>query len=515
MDPDQRVGDAIRLVFDKFRMLGSARQVMLWAQDAALKLPVVRRNTSVCKIEWRPAAYHTVLQMLRHPVYAGAYVFGRKTQRTRILEGRARKTDGHSKPMSGWNVLLRDHHPGYIGWEEFEANQQLISENAHMQTRTDRKSARGGRALLTGLIRCGRCGRTMRVQYGSQSGHAHRYQCRGDDSHVGGWLCIGVGGVRIDRAIAAQIVEAVSDHAIDAAVQAAGQSTRADEEVRHAIGRELEDARYEASLAARRHEAVDPMKRLVARELESRWNAALERVADLEARIARHDKAASLRPEVNTAALMALANDLPTVWNAPGTDARTKQRITHILIREVIFELDDATNEAVVTVHWTGGRHTELRVSRVRSGRYPEGRGANPVDAIRKMSALWPDREIAVTLNRMRCKPADGKAWTTVRVREMRDQLGVPPFCPSADDEATISAERAAAGLGICVGSVQKLIREGVLPATQVLPSAPWRIPVAALTTRAVIEGVQAIIGRRPSNYRMMQGDKTLRLPGL
>ena len=515
MDPDQRVGDAIRLVFDKFRMLGSARQVMLWAQDAALKLPVVRRNTAVCKIEWRPAAYHTVLQMLRHPVYAGAYVFGRKTQRTRIVEGRARKTDGHSKPMSAWNVLLRDHHPGYIGWEEFEANQQLISENAHMQRRTDRKSARGGRALLTGLIRCGRCGRTMRVLYGSQSGHAHRYQCRGDDSHVGGWLCIGIGGVRIDRAIAAQIVEAVSDHAIEAAVQAARQSTRADEEVRHAIGRELEEARYEASLAARRHEAVDPTKRLVARELESRWNAALERVADLEVRIARHDQATSRRPEVNTAALMALAHDLPTVWNAPGTDARTKQRITHILIREVIFELDDATNEAVVTIHWTGGRHTELRVSRVRSGRYPEGRGANPVDAIRKMSALWPDREIAVTLNRMRCKPADGKAWTTVRVRGMRDQLGVAPFCPSAHDEATISAERAATGLGICVGSVQKLIREGVLPATQVLPSAPWRIPVAALTTRAVVEGVQAIIGRRPPNYRMMQGDKTLRLPGL
>jgi DNA invertase Pin-like site-specific DNA recombinase len=515
MDPDERVGDAIRLVFDKFRTLGSARQVMLWAQDAALKLPVVRRNTVVCKIEWRPAAYHTVLQLLRHPVYAGAYVFGRKAQRTRIVEGRARKTEGHSKPMSAWNVLLRDHHPGYIGWEEFEANQQLISENAHMQRRTDRKSARGGRALLTGLIRCGRCGRAMRVTYGSQSGHAHRYQCRGDDSHVGGWLCIGIGGVRVDRAIAAQIIEAVSDHAIEAAVQAAQQSARADEGVRHAIVRELEEARYEASLAARRHEAVDPTKRLVARELESRWNTALERVANLETRVARHDKAASLRPEVNTAALMALAHDLPAVWNARGTDTRTKQRITHILIREVILELDDATNEALVTIHWTGGRHTQLRVSRVRTGRYPEGHGANPVDAIRKMSRLWPDREIAVTLNRMRCKPADGKAWTTVRVRDMRDQLGVPPFCSSVDDEATISAERAAARLGICVGSVQKLIRQGALPANQVLPSAPWQIPVAALTTRPVIEGVGAIVNRRPSNYRVLQGDKTLRLPGL
>ena len=113
----------------------------------------------MCKIEGRPAAYHTVLQILRHPVYAGAYVFGRTTPRTRIVDGRARKTTGHSKPMAGWNVLSRDHHPGYISWEQYEANQKLISENAHMQRRAERKSARGGRALLTGLIRCGRCGR--------------------------------------------------------------------------------------------------------------------------------------------------------------------------------------------------------------------------------------------------------------------------------------------------------------------------------------------------------------------
>jgi len=285
-----------------------------------LRLPISRRNnSSTCKIEWRPAAYHTVLQILRHPVYAGAYVFGRTTQRTSILDGRARKTTGHSKPMTGWNVLLCDDHPGYISWEQYEANQKLISENAHMQRRTDRKSARGGRALLTGLVRCGRCGRTMRVFYGSRSGHAHRYHCRGDDSHVGGRLCIGIGGVRVDRAVAAQIVEAVSEHAIEAAIQPADQSVKAADEIRQALCRELEEARYEASLAARRYEVVDPTKRLVARELEARWNTALERVGHLEDRIARHDVAAAFRPKVDRVALMALARDLPAAWNAPRT----------------------------------------------------------------------------------------------------------------------------------------------------------------------------------------------------
>lgn len=516
MDPDERVRGAVELLLRKFEELGSARQVLLWAQDQGLQMPVTRRNnSSVCKIDWRPAAYHTVLMILRHPVYAGAYVFGRTTQRTRVVDGRARKSTGHSKPMADWNVLLRDHHPGYISWDQYEANQKLISENAHMQRRTDRKSARGGRALLTGLVRCGRCGRTMRVFYGSQSGHAHRYQCRGDDSHVGGWLCIGIGGVRVDRAVAAEIVESVSAHAIDAAIQAADQSEKADAEIRQAFCRELEEARYEATVAARRYELVDPSKRLVARELETRWNAALERVAHTEERIARHDVAAALRPKIDRLALMNLARDLPTTWNAPGTDMRTKQRITHILIREVILDLDKSTNEALVTIHWHGGRHTELRVSRVKTGRYPADRDPSPVDVIRKLGGQWPDREVAVTMNRMRCKPSDGEAWTTIRVREIRERLGIAAFDPALKCEDTVSAERAAVHLGICVGSVHKLIRQGILPATQLMFSAPWQIPVDALGTDAVKIGAQEIAARRPKYYKRFQEDKSLKLPGL
>ncbi len=148
--------------------------------DSYLKLPVLRQGPTGSWLEWREPAYHTVVQVLKHPMYAGAFVFGRTTQRTQLITGRARKSMGHHKAMEAWNVLMRDHHPGYITWEQFEANQKMLSANAHMQKRAARKSARGGRALLTGLVRCGRCGRMMRVFYGMRSGHAHRYQCRGD-----------------------------------------------------------------------------------------------------------------------------------------------------------------------------------------------------------------------------------------------------------------------------------------------------------------------------------------------
>jgi DNA invertase Pin-like site-specific DNA recombinase len=515
MDPDERIRETIRLIFGKFAELGSARQVFLWAKAAALQLPVLQQSPVGYRIVWQPPAYHTVIGVLQHPVYAGAYVFGRKGERTRLVDGLARKTSSHRKPRQAWNVLLLNHHPGYISWEQFERHQQMLSENAHMQKRMARKSARGGRALLTGLVRCGRCGRMMRVFYGSRSGHAHRYQCRGDDGHVGAGLCIGIGGMRVDRAVAAQLLEAVSAHAVEAALRAAEQVSQGAEEVRLALGRELEEARYEASLAARRYDAVDPAKRLVARELEARWNGALERVAELEERLSRLQAEVRARAPIDREALLALAQDLPAAWNAPGTDARTRQRLTRILVQEVVIDLDEPANEAVVVIHWSGGRHTELRVARVRTGRYPEDRHPSPVEVIRKLGGRWPDRELAVTMNRMRCKAAEGESWTMVRVREFRERLGIGPFDPSAPQVATLSVDKAAERLQISVASVLRLIRAGVLPATQLMPSAPWQIPVAALDSEAVRIGVRAVIERRPRNFTRLTGEKTLNLPGL
>jgi len=408
LDPDEHVTEAIRLVFAKFRELGSGRQVFLWLRSANLKMPVVLRNVDVCKLIWKAPAYHSVMQILHNPLYAGAYAFGRRAVRTRIIGGRARKVSGFDKPREDWNVLLRDNHPGYISWSEYEANQKLLLENAHMKKNCARKSARGGRALLTGLMRCGRCGRMMRVFYNMEQGNPHRYQCRGDDAHVGAGLCIGIGGVRVDRAVAMQILDAVSDRAVEAAILASEQAERSRNEVVAATERELEAARYDASLAARRHELVDPAKRHVARELEARWNAALERVAGLECRVEDLRKATSA-PVVDRQRLLELARDLPAVWNAPSTDMRTKQRLIHILIQEIVFDLDLQTNEAKLLIHWNGGRHTELRVPRVKTGRYPGDGAPTAVDALRRLAGHWPDRELAVALNRMRCKTGDGE----------------------------------------------------------------------------------------------------------
>jgi DNA invertase Pin-like site-specific DNA recombinase len=514
MEPDERVCEAIRAVFRKFRELGSARQVLLWVVQAQLQLPVMRQSLQGPRIEWQPAAYHTVLEVLRHPIYAGAYVFGRTAQRTAVVDGRARKTNGHEKPMPEWSVLIRDHHACYISWEEFEHNQKMIGENAHMQRRADRKSARGGRALLTGLARCGRCGRMMRVFYGSQRGPAHRYQCRGNSDTAGGKICIGAGGMRVDRAVGIQILEALSGHAIEAAVRAAEKVRVADDDVRLGLEKEIEAARYEVSLAARRYDLVDPAKRLVARELEARWNNALEKVDRLEHRLRDLEAHAQQRPGIDQESLYALAQDLPSVWNAPGVDARTKQRLTRILIKEVVFDLDDDANQIVLVIHWSGGRHTEVRVARVRSGRYPDDCHPSAVEVMRKLGGQWPDRELAVTMNRMRTQTLDGKSWTVLAVRELRERLGIAAFDSSAVRVETITIDETSKRLKISIGSVKRLIRDGVLPATQLMPSAPWQIPAAALETEAVSIGVRAVIERRPSNFGVLQDLKNLKLPG-
>ena len=392
LDPDERVQDVIRLVFRKFHELGSGRQVFLWMRQAGIKMPVVRRNVDVCKIQWKAPAYHSVMQILHNPAYAGAYAFGKSTCRVTMADGRARKTSGHAKPIDSWNALIRDHHAGYITWQEYEENRNLLLENAHMKKRAARKSARGGRALMTGLLRCGRCGRMMRVFYGMAQGNAHRYQCRGDDGHVGAGLCIGIGGVRVDRAIAAQLLEAVSDRAVEAAILATEQAAHAADDVLAALTREIEEARYQADLAARRYELVDPGKRHVARELEARWNAALEHVAELEQRETEMRAAASSRPKIDRAALLRLAHDLPAAWNAPTSDMRTKQRLTHILIHEVLVNLDEATHEAVLLIHWTGGRHSEVRIARNKTRGFPPDRIPNAVAVPRKLAGHFPDR---------------------------------------------------------------------------------------------------------------------------
>jgi len=508
-DPDARVRDAISLAFRKYAEFGSARQTWLWFKLESLEMPVLVRGGTA--IRWKIPDYHNLLTLLRNPLYAGAYAFGRTGKRTTVRQGRARQSHGHKKSLEDWSVLLHDNHEGYISWGEYLGNQALLEANAHMKKRAEPKAGRGGRALLTGRVRCRRCGFMMRVTYSSRSGGSHRYFCRSRDFKDPDRPCIGVGGVKLDRAIAARMLDALSPEAIEAAEAAVTQARERAAEVAHATRQELEEARYEARLAARRYEAVDPDKRLVASELEARWEAALQRVASLERTLEDREVQEEIAlPDVER--LRGLASRLPEIWNSPHTDNRLKQRIAQLLIREVVMDVDDEAAQNVAVVHWTGGQHTEVRVRRNRGPKQPRP-DVDPAEVVRKMASSYSDGEIALTLNSARRgKRTVGCAWTEHRVRQVREKLRLPRYDSTRTRPVTVSRDEAAARLGICVGSVKRLIDEGILPAEQILPFAPWQIPESALTDERVREGVAGVIARRPRNIDYVERT-TLRLP--
>jgi excisionase family DNA binding protein len=515
LDPDKRVHDAMGLVFRKFDELGSVRQVLLWFRHEKVALPSATKGDKGHSSTWRLPGYSTVHAILTNPMYAGAYVYGRTEDRTHVVDGRARKTSGHRKAREQWTVLIHDHHPGYISWGTYERNQHTMVENAHMKKRMERKAGRGGRALLGGLLRCRRCGRMLHVTYSGAGGRVPRYHCRGAHMNQGESLCISFGGLRPDQKISETLLEAVQPKAVCAAIEAAERVTADHTGHIHAIELELEQARYEARLAARRYESVDPDNRLVAAELESRWNAAMTRTREIESRLEREKLSSKPVVVVDRETLLALAANLPAVWNSEVASMRLKQRIVRLLIHEIVADVDEQTSEIILIIHWVGGRHTELRVHKNRTGQHSRRTTDDATDVVRRMAGRWPDEQIAATLNRLRLRTGAGNTWNEARVCSLRHRLNLPGYDPVAAAPLMLTLDQAASRLGVSTPVVRKLIEREELAATQVAPSAPWEIPAEALDTDAVRRAVEAArAGGRAARQHAAE-NATLTLPGI
>ena len=490
-DPDQRVQQAIESVFLKMRELGSARQVLLWFVEQEVCLPALPRDPGEPKMIWKVPVSSNIRAILTNPIYAGAYAFGKTETRTKIVNGRARKTTGHPKPQCEWMVLIRDHHPGYISWEEYERNQAMMASNNFMRPGVVPKSGRGGRALLSGLLRCRRCGRMLRVSYIGAAGVVIHYQCVGANHDCGEDRCISFGGLRVDAAVAKQVLDAVAENAIEAALQAAEQMRQRRQELRDSITLELEQARYEARLAARRYEAVDPDQRLVAAELEARWNVSLLKTQALETKLREFDDEIHSRSLPNREVLLSLAQDLPAIWNSPTTDMRLKQRLVRILIEEIVVDVDEQNSQIILVIHWSGGRHSEIRVKKNEIGRHRRCTDIEPIAIIRQMAERFRDEQIAATLNRLGLKTGAGNTWNEARVRFAREYHQLPAVNSDQPRTDYVTLREAAQELDVSLTIVRRMIAEKKLPASQVVMCAPWQIPAEALrsaTVRAEVE---------------------------
>jgi excisionase family DNA binding protein len=485
-DPDQRVQQALQFVFAKMIEVGSARQVLLWFRQENITLPALPRDPGEPKMIWKLPIYNTILKILTNPVYAGAYAFGKTQARTTVVDGRARKTEGHRKPRPEWTVLIREHHPGYISWEQYERNQALLAANTHMKSRMEPKAGRGGRALLAGILRCRRCGRMLHVAYTGVHSNALRYHCRGAHVNHGTQWCISFGGLRVDEAVAHEVLRAVDGHAVEAALGAADQMRQQRQQQRESLELELEQAQYEVRLTSRRYESVDPENRLVAAELEARWNDALRKANELRVRLEAFDLATTSLPMPDKEILLSLAQDLRAVWNGPSTDMRLKQRIIRILVHEIIADVDEGTNEVVLVFHWTGGSHSELRVKKNATGKHSRCTRVEAVEVIRQMAGRFPDEQIAATLNRLRFSTGAGNTWSEQSVYSARHYHQLPTYDPSQHNHDVLTMAEAAQRLGVSTTSVKRLIEQKKLTATQVVACAPWQIPIDALESEEV-----------------------------
>ena len=489
---DLRVQQALAMVFSKMSELGSVRQVLLWFRREGILLPMRSWDQPGGRTMWGPAVYSALLRLLSNPIYGGAYAFGKTKTRTSVIEGRARKTEGHKKPRAEWTVLIPDHHCGYISWEQYERNQTLMAANVHMKSRMEAKAGRGGRALLSGLLRCRRCGRMLYVSYSGSQGMVLRYQCKGAHMKQGDPRCVSFSGLRVDRAVAGEVLRAIGGNAVEAAEKMRRQL----QDQRRAVELELEQARYEAKLSARRYEAVDPDNRLVAAELEARWNAALKKAQELEARLREFDVGTKMPAIPDKEILLSLAQDLPAVWNSPGTEAGLKQRIVRILVEELVVDVDEENKEIVLLIHWAGGRHSELRVSKRGTGQQGQATGMEAIEVVRRMCGKFADGEIAATLNRLSLRTGAGNGWNAQRVYGLRRHHEMLNEVSKAENR-TVTLQQAAARLGVSELNVRRMIEQKVLPATQVVPSAPWEIPPDALNSPAVHQAIDSARRRR------------------
>jgi DNA invertase Pin-like site-specific DNA recombinase len=488
LHPDEAVTGVIAAVFDRFAVCGSVRATWLWLREQGLRWPLQTAGylrSGPSEITWVEPTYHAVHTTLTHPAYAGAYVYGRTRQHRYLgkdgqMRGRQRKV-----PPEQWEVLITEHHHGFIDWATYQANQTRIGTNIRPQAHQPGTGAvREGAALLQGLATCGTCGRKLAVFYRGPAKSTPGYYCQGSAELVNGRGArhLHVGGQAIDAAVAEMFLAALQPAALQACLAAAQQLEAGHDTALAQWRRQVEQARYQASKAERRYRAVDPDNRLVARGLETEWNSALQALADVQAELARRESA---RPTTLTteekALILALGDDLSRVWTAPTTTDKDRKRLLRSLLEEVNItpRREDPDPHAELVLRWKGGAISELRVPLRRP--QPKIRtDEDTIDLLRRLAVHYPDATIAGILNRQHRRTVRGLSFTASRVQSLRHHYKIP--CHQPNDQPVegqpLNVTAAAKQLGIAASTLLRWLNDGFVAGEQITPGAPWRIRI-------------------------------------
>lgn len=488
---DESVRTAIALVFKRFQHSGSAHAVYRHFQSEGLLLPARRYEEKT--IRWVRPRYGAIIDILTNLHYAGAYAYGRRrVQRIVDQDGQIRNRVEHRR-RKDWKVLIEEHHSGYISWEQFEANQQRLTENIIKSPGEASRVVRRGRGLLAGLMRCGLCGRRMTPVYPSKHrGDSVRYSCnRLNRIHGSEGVCQSMGGTLIQNAVVEAFLQALSPASMQVALSTIEHMDAEEDAVLKQLEQRREQAVYEADRARRRYEAVEPENRTVARTLETEWNRRLVEQDEIDRQIV--ERLDHLPPPLTSAErerVLELGLDLRRVWEAETTTPEERKQLLRAVFEDVVVKVDRSTARASVTLVWQGGATTDLEVQLRRTGQTDRVTDEQIVDDVRKMAQSMTDKQIAGTLVRRGVRTATGLPYNEARVEGLRKRHGISAYQPqeTTNDEPTYTAEETAEKLGVTVATVLRWLREGFLVGEQVAPRAPWRIRLGSSTMLKVAD---------------------------
>ena len=414
-------------------------------------------------------------------MYAGAYAYGKSRSERYVDEQGVVKKRMRHLPIDKWSVLIEEHHPGFIDWTTFKANQKRLDTNTRPRPHQAGGAVREGCALLQGIGVCGHCGRRLSTHYRGRNS-TPGYHCAGKDIVEGrGLYCLTVGGIAIDRAVANTFLDAVTPAAVEAMLLAV-REVRSNHDAALAQWRlEMERLRYDAEKAERRYRAVDPENRLVARGLEAEWENRLRDLDGAEAELRRREQQqpSTIGPD-QLRRIQALGSDLREVWNATTTTDRDRKELLRTLLEEVILDLKRAEGHAHLTLRWRGGAITMLDVAVPRFQPQGPRTDEDTISLLRRLAVLHPDEVIAGIFNRQGRKTATGERFTANQVGSLRRYRNIPRFQPPAEkpDGELVTVRKAAEILGMNTSSIHRWLADGFIGGEQITPGAPWQIRI-------------------------------------
>ncbi len=503
-DPDQRIQSAINLIFSKYRETWSGRQTHKWFHENKVTLPVNIRGDGKAKIGWQLPSHTFIRSVLNNPIYAGVYVYGRKPTTTVFSDGRLIKRCIPKANPEESRVFIRDHHEPYIGWETFEENRKMLRSNTLRLGKDESVSViRKGNGMLSGLLRCGRCGRKIHVRYWGKSGTAARYLCSGDFPS-GGKYCIGFGGATIDRRFSEVVGQVISPLGLKASLKAV-EDLRSKSDGKHRLlVDQVEQLSYESRRAFEQYNEADPRNRLVAAELERRWNSKLEELEVAKKSLAKSAGQIRSLTKDEEDQILHLGERFEQVWNSPFCPIETKKKILRTVIEEIIVNLDDKSQTLHFVIHWKGGSHTEIKMQKPASGVGGKSE-LQDIDLIRKMADRYDNGEIARVLNKLKRKTGKGFPWSQSSVASARRSNGIETEkLGDRREDGILSLAQAANHCGVSDTTIRRLVDAKILPMTQVAPWAPWEILRSDLDQQSVSE----IINRLKKTGKLdLQGD--------